>query len=369
MIDSATLADRQSFSIDEMAAILSASDADDIEAIRDAAGKTLLSNCGPNVYYRGLIEYSNICNSDCRYCGIRRSNKGVNRYQLSLDRLLEAARWCAEQRFGSVVIQSGERQDEAFIETIVKALQLIKRETRSDVLPHGLGITLSIGEQTKETYRRFFEAGAHRYLLRIETSDPALFSRIHPDEQSLESRVAALRALSETGFQVGTGVMIGLPGQTSEHLANDIAFFKKINIDMIGMGPFIPHEATPLGNESLNDELQMRRSLLMIAMTRLAMPDINIASATALQALDPTGREKGLRFGANVIMPLLTPSDVRSDYLLYPGKPCLNESAIQCRDCLEARIKGIGRQIGYDQWGDSKHALKRHNKGQKPVSP
>ncbi|MBN1593724.1 MAG: [FeFe] hydrogenase H-cluster radical SAM maturase HydE [Candidatus Coatesbacteria bacterium] len=361
MIDAADLRTRSDFSIDEMAEILGATRPDEIEEIRRAAENVLLENCGSEVYYRGLIEYSNICQCDCCYCGIRRSNKGVHRYELSVEQIVDAAKWCAQERYGSVVIQSGERRDKAFIKTIVEAVRLIKRETRSDALPQGLGITLSLGEQSLDSYRHFREAGAHRYLLRIETSDPSLFAQIHPNEQSFQSRLESLDALREAGFQVGTGVMIGLPGQTTRHLAGDIAFFKEKDIDMIGMGPFIPHEATPIGQTGyeIDRSTQVQRSLLMIAMTRLAMPDINIAATTALQALDPIGREKGLKYGANVIMPLLTPSEVRSDYLLYPGKPCLDESASQCRACLEARISSIGRTIGYDKWGDSRHALER----------
>lgn len=361
MIDAASLIGRASFSHDEMVRVLGATNPDDIEAIRQAAERVLLEHCGPKVYYRGLIEYSNVCRCDCRYCGIRRSNRGVRRYELELDCLLEAARWCAEQGYGSVVIQSGERQDEAFIATIAKAVALIKEETRSETLPNGLGITLSVGEQTPRTYRRFFEAGAHRYLLRIETTNPRLFARVHPPEQTFESRIACLQALREAGYQVGTGVMIGLPDQTVEDLANDIAFFVENDVDMIGMGPYIPHEDTPLGKGIRVDSAQqVQLSLLMIAMTRLAMPDINIASTTALEALDPAGKVRGLLFGANVIMPLLTPVEARSDYLLYPGKPCLDKSAFQTRISLESQIERAGREVGYDRWGDSLRAVKRH---------
>lgn len=341
-------------------AILSATDTEEIETIRQAAEKTLLHYCGNEVYYRGLIEFSNICHCDCYYCGIRQSNRAIHRYEMDTEQVLEAARWCAERGYGSLVLQSGERTAPAVIDRIVETVRRIKQETRSDKQPQGLGITLCVGEQSSETYCRFFEAGAHRYLLRIETSNPALFAKIHPPGQTLETRIACLRSLQRIGFQVGTGVMIGLPGQTVDDLARDVEFFRDFDIDMIGMGPYIPHGDTPLGRESCPDaETRLRLALLMIAAARLTLKDVNIASTTALQALDPLGREKGLQFGANVIMPQITPVAVRRDYLLYPGKPCLDESASACSSCLETRIRGIERTVGYGKWGDSRHALKR----------
>jgi biotin synthase len=354
------------FSRDDIIAMLTATAPEEIEAIRQAAEAVLLAHCGREVHYRGLVEFSNICRSDCLYCGIRRSRKDVERYELEVDQVVEAARWALEQGYGSMVIQSGERTDKPFIAAIIEAVRRIKEETCTPTNPEGLGITLCVGEQTPETYRRFFEAGAHRYLLRIETSNPELFAHIHPPQQTLASRVACLRSLREIGFQVGTGVMIGLPGQTVEHLADDVAFFVEHDIDMIGMGPFIPDPDTPMGNEPCPDPAErMRLALLMIAVTRLVMRDINIAATTALQTLDPLGREKGLQFGANVIMPQMTPMDVRRQYQLYPGKPCMDETAQTCGACLERRITSVGRVVGRGAWGDSHHALKRQ--GKKPT--
>jgi biotin synthase len=284
----------------------------------------------------------------------------VNRYTLSVDQIVACARICSDLGYGSMVIQSGERSDKKFIDLTVEALRQIKHETRSEAQPNGLGVTLCIGQQSRETYRRFFDAGAHRYLLRIETTNPALFSRIHPSDQTIESRLECLAHLRDIGYQVGTGVMIGLPGQTLGDLADDILFYKKHDIDMIGMGPFIPDPETPLGQESCPDVAErVRLSLLMIAATRLQLRDVNIASTTALQTLDPIGREKGLQFGANVVMPQVTPMDVRKDYQLYPGKPCLDENARECHSCLGIRIASAGRTIGYNSWGDSVHAEKR----------
>ncbi|GAA0554445.1 biotin synthase [Rhizomicrobium palustre] len=344
--------------------LLSAKAEDEIEAVRAEAERVLLAECGNGVYLRGLVEASNACACDCLYCGIRKSNREVNRYTLSLEDILSCARQCAEMGYGSMVIQSGERADKKFIDLIEEAVRRIRIETVSEKQPEGLGITLCIGQQTKETYQRLYAAGAHRYLLRIESTNPKLFAAIHPAEQSFESRVECLKLLREVGYQVGTGVMIGLPGQTLEDLADDILFFSTLDIDMIGMGPFIPHAGTPLGDLPCPDVAErLRLAFLMIAVTRLKLRDVNIAATTALQALDPIGREKGLRFGANVIMPQMSPTEVRADYQLYPGKPCIDENAKDCQSCLNMRVEFAGRKIGLYAWGDSLHARKRQTGG------
>jgi len=358
------LAARGSLSREDLVKILGAREPADVEAIRAEAERVLLENCGDGVYLRGLVEASNACACDCFYCGIRKSNRNVNRYTLTADEIMTCARQCADYGYGSMVIQSGERADEKFIDLIAGVVERIKTETRTDKQPDGLGITLCIGQQSYETYQRLYRAGAHRYLLRIETTNPELFARIHPSDQSFASRVECLGMLRDIGYQVGTGVMIGLPGQTLENLADDILFFAHHDIDMIGMGPFIPHPETPLGDApcpQVSDRIRL--ALLMIAATRLKLRDVNIASTTALQALDPVGREKGLKFGANVIMPQMSPQEVREDYQLYPGKPCLDENAKECQSCLNMRIEFAGRRIGYHAWGDSLHARKRRERG------
>jgi len=362
-LDFTELAAKRDLGREDLAKILGARKAADVEAIRAEAERVLLENCGDAVYLRGLVEASNACACDCLYCGIRKSNRNVHRYTLTADEIAACARQCAGYGYGSMVIQSGERADNKFIDLIVQAVERIKNETRSEIEPEGLGITLSIGQQTYQTYKRLHAAGAHRYLLRIETTNPELFARIHPSDQSFASRVECLAMLREIGFQVGTGVMIGLPGQTLGDLADDILFFARHDIDMIGMGPFIPHPDTPLGDAecpAVADRVQT--ALLMIAATRLKLRDVNIASTTALQALDPVGREKGLKFGANVIMPQMSPAQFRPDYQLYPGKPCLDEDARECQSCLDARIELAGRRIGYHDWGDSLHARKRRER-------
>lgn len=342
--------------------LLAAKEENEIEAVRAAAERVLLENCGKDVYLRGLVEASNACASDCLYCGIRKSNRDVNRYTLSLEDILACAQQCAQMGYGSMVIQSGERADKKFLDLVEEAVRRIRAETTSDKQPEGLGITLCIGQQRYETYQRLYAAGAHRYLLRIESTNPKLFAQMHPAEQSFASRVDCLKMLRDIGYQVGTGVMIGLPGQSLEDLADDILFFSTLDIDMIGMGPFIPHPGTPMGDLVCPDVAErVRLALLMIGVTRLKLKDVNIAATTALQALDPIGREKGLRFGANVIMPQMSPTDVRADYQLYPGKPCLDENASDCQSCLNMRIEFAGRKIGLYAWGDSVHAKRRHD--------
>jgi biotin synthase len=330
------------------------------------ANETVLKHRGNKVYYRGLIELSNICIKDCFYCGIRKSNHLVNHYELDDDAIMEASLYAWRNKFGSIVLQSGERSDTGFINKIDALIRRIKKETNN-----GLGITLSLGEQTGETYRRWFESGAHRYLLRIETSNPKLYSQIHPSDEkhSFSKRIKALETIKKTGYQTGSGVMVGLPGQTTEHLAEDLLFLTVYNIDMVGMGPYIEHENTPMAEAGnvlwpLND--RFNRTLNMIAILRLILPDINIASTTALQAIDPLGREKALQAGANIIMPNITPAENRKDYLLYDNKPCTNESADDCLSCLNIRVAMAGREPGLNDWGDSPHYYKRCENKQKP---
>ena len=332
--------------------ILSAQTADEVEVIRRAAERTLLEHCGDTVRLRGLIEFSNRCTADCYYCGIRRSNRAPTRYTLRLGEIVETACWCAAQGYGSVVLQSGERRDARFVRLVADAVRAIKAATRSEVLPDGVGITLCVGEQSPDTYAEWFAAGAHRYLLRMETSSPSLFAALHPAGQRYDSRVACLRALKAIGYRVGTGVMIGLPGQTLGDLVDDLFFFRDIGADMIGMGPYIPHAQAVLPGSIPDAPTRFGLALRMIAATRLLLPSINIAATTALQTLAPEGREQGLRYGANVIMPQATPLHVRRNYTLYDGKPCLDDSAGQCASCLENRITSVGRRILRNAWGD-----------------
>lgn len=348
----------------DLVQLLSLTAPEDIECLRARAEALTLTRLGNQVYYRGLVEFSNRCALDCCYCGIRRSNSKVQRFQLTQEQIVEAALWSAHEGYGSVVLQSGERQDDAFVDFVEDVVRTLKTESVSDSLPQGLGITLSTGEQSRDVYQRWRTAGAHRYLLRIETTNPELFATIHPPAQTLERRLLALRYLQDTGYQVGTGVMIGLPGQTFEMLAADIQFFQDFSIDMIGMGPYINHEDTPMtGVTPASMEPVFQMALKMIAVTRLVCPDVNIAATTALQALEPDGREQGMTYGANVTMPNLTPTEVRPDYQLYEGKPCITEGRGECRNCLLNRVRSVGREVGFNEWGDSKHYAKRMAEG------
>jgi biotin synthase len=314
---------------------------------------------GNIVYYRGLVEFSNICGKNCYYCGIRAENKNVDRYNLTDEEILTAVKFAHESRYASVVLQSGELANKAFVERIEYLLQKIKTITNNEI-----GVTLSLGEQTEETYIRWMAAGAHRYLLRIESSNPELYSKIHPqnEKHDFETRLNCLKTLKKLSYQVGTGVMIGLPFQTDDDLANDLLFMKEFDIDMCGMGPFIEHSDTPLFEYTSLLETKEKRfdkALKMIAILRLMMPDINIAAATAMQAIDKLGREKAIKVGANIIMPNITPGKYRDSYKLYENKPCTDEEAEDCSSCLEARISLTGHEIGYGKWGDSKHFNKQ----------
>jgi biotin synthase len=314
---------------------------------------------GNKVYLRGLIEYSNVCIKDCYYCGIRKSNKSQSRYTLSGEEVIRCAQYALEHQYGSIVIQAGERCDAAFTSGITELLKEIKRISEGK-----LGITLSLGEQTSEIYKEWFKAGGHRYLLRIETSNRELYNRIHPRNElhNFDRRIEALHNIRNAGFQLGTGVMIGLPGQTIEDLAEDLLFLREMNVDMVGMGPYIEHRDTPLfGEEGLLRTRQERLDLAfkMIAVLRIMMKDINIAAATALQAIDPMGRERAIRYGANILMPNITPAKYRNSYKLYEDKPCTDESPAECSQCIDARMGMIGSSIGYNEWGDSRRFLKR----------
>jgi biotin synthase len=343
---------------EDLVRLLSASEDREKHRIYRKAYEVKKQYAGNVVYLRGLIEASNICRKDCFYCGIRKSTDGVSRYTLTAEEITDRAMWAWRRNFGSVVIQSGERTDRQFIDIITTAIKSIKEQTDNT-----LGITLSCGEQTPETYRQWNDAGAHRYLLRIETSSEELFRKIHPDNEfhRFDDRLKALDDLKKAGYQTGTGVMIGLPGQTVENLADDLLFMRNIDIDMIGMGPYVAHVETPMagwkGLPSPAERFEL--SLRMIALARIMMKDINIAASTAMQVLDPDGRIKAILAGANVFMPNMTPKIYADNYNLYNGKPQVQDDPMIIVKELETRLKGLGESIGYGKWGDSKHYFNR----------
>jgi biotin synthase len=314
---------------------------------------------GNKVWFRGLIEFSNICSKDCLYCGIRKGNKNLRRYNLSDDEILAAARFAYDNHYGSLALQSGELESASVTSRIENLLHRIK-----DLSNGELGITLSVGEQEPEVYRRWFDAGAHRYLLRIEATNEDLYKKIHPrnSKHDFKRRLNCLKNLQDIGYQTGTGVMIGLPFQTTEDLAGDLIFMRDFNIDMCGMGPYIEHAYTPLieyADKLLPLTERFDLTLKMIAIIRIMMKDINIVAATALQAIDPIGREKAVRIGANIIMPNITPGKYRDSYKLYENKPCTDDSAEDCQSCLEARVSLADNEVVYGEWGDSKHYNER----------
>lgn len=345
-------------SLAELSGLLEWPDAQELFA---AAYEVKLREIGRSVSLRGLVECANVCAKNCLYCGIRRDNRNIRRYRMSADEIVRRAKEAFEAGYGNLVLQSGEIESEentAFIEDV---LHRIRAE-----FGDAFGITLSLGEQTDETYRRWRNAGAHRYLLRIETSNPELYAKLHPGGHSWLRRRDCLSSLRQRGYQVGSGVMCSLPGQTVGDLAADIGFFAAEDLDMIGMGPYIPHADTPLGNGAQWSpemaEMRLELGLRMIAVTRLHLHDVNIAASTALQALAADGRERGLLAGANVIMPNVTDVRYSSDYLLYDGKPVGGENSRNSREALERSISAIGESINWNMRGDSPHYAARYGR-------
>lgn len=342
-------------SLEEMLAL---EDADEVADLYREAYRVKLEHIGAKVSVRGLIEAGNVCAKDCFYCGIRKSNAKVRRYQLSEDDIVRLAEQSKSFGYASVVIQSGEIESEAHTMSVERVL---KRLAALD-----LGVTLSLGEQEPDVYKRWRDAGAARYLLRIETANEELYRKLHPANHSWRRRLECLRTLRKLDYQVGTGVMCALPGETVKDLADSIRFFRDEDVDMIGMGPYIPHPDAPLkGVEPMTKAARLAWGLKMIAATRLTLPQVNIAAATALQALADDGREQGILAGANVIMPNVTDVEYRANYQLYAGKPCLNENAGQCRSCLDRRLEAIGEKILYGERGDSLRYFERCKNAQR----
>lgn len=301
---------------------------------------------GRDVYVRGLIEFSNICKNDCLYCGIRRSNKDCDRYRLSEEDILSCCEQGYELGFRTFVLQGGE--DGYFTDEILGGLI---RKIKS--LYPDCAVTLSLGERSRESYQRLFDAGADRYLLRHETADKAHYERLHPAEMSFDHRMQCLRDLKEIGYQTGCGFMVGSPFQTAHMLAEDLKFIETFRPQMCGIGPFIPHKATPFKDEP-GGGLELTCYLLSII--RLIVPDVLLPATTALGTIHPTGREKGILSGANVVMPNLSPVSVRKKYELYDNKICTGEESAECRNCLSLRMESIGYHVVTDR-GDVKRLL------------
>jgi biotin synthase len=301
----------------------------------EAADRVRKQYVGDNVHLRGLIEFSNICKRNCLYCGLRAGNKNIKRYRLQPEEIIDLGRKAVEYGYKTLVLQGGE-DDFYNVERmtyIIKELKKLK-----------VAITLSIGEKTLEEYKAYKEAGADRYLIRIETTDKNLYEDMDPG-MSHEERIRCLQDLRALDFEVGTGCLVGLPNQTKESLAQDILFFKEVGADMVGIGPFIPNEDTPLKDEVGGD---FTLSLKVMAITRLLLPDINIPATTAMESLNKQGRIIALQSGANVVMPNVTEGEYRKLYALYPGKICVNDTPGHCRSCITGKINGIGRKVSQE---------------------
>lgn len=320
---------------EEFIALLSEYSADDLAYIREKARKTAQKFFGNKIYTRGLIEFTNYCKNDCYYCGIRRSNSEVDRYRLSKEEILKCCEIGYELGFRTYVLQGGE--DGTFSDEKMTDIISTIRNRYPDC-----AITLSAGELSYESYRRYFEAGADRYLLRHETADSEHYSMLHPESQTLAARKKCLYDLKEIGYQVGTGFMVGSPFQTVENLADDLLFIKEFHPEMIGIGPFLPHHQTPFADR---EKGSYELTLLLIAVLRLLIPNSNIPATTALGTINPMGREEGILSGANVVMPNLSPVEVRKNYELYDNKICTGDEAAECRMCLQGRMERIGYRL------------------------
>jgi biotin synthase len=333
---------------DEVIFLLSLEDEKDIARLLSTADQIRASYCGDGVHIRGLIEFSNVCRNDCLYCGLRRSNREVHRYRMTPEEIAETAVRVSARSIGTVVLQSGEDAGysaEAFADIIRRI------KSSADV-----AVTLSLGERPFENYALWRSAGADRYLLRHETSNPELFVKLHPDS-TVGRRIACLRELKRLGFQVGSGFMVGLPGQTVEDTADDILLLRELEVDMAGIGPFIPHPNTPL-SDAPQGSLDM--TLRAVALARIVTRDALIPATTATGSIDESGREKALQAGANVVMPNHTPLKYRVDYEIYPNKKCITEDPELCGPCLTARILSVGRTVATGK-GHSPRSIRSAN--------
>lgn len=332
---------------------LKETDPDQLKELFNWADEVRRENVGDDVHLRGLIEISNICHCDCLYCGLRKSNKKVQRYRMSADEILECAGKAVKYGYGTVVMQSGESMGFS-AEEIAAIVRKIKSTTP-------LAVTLSLGERSREEYALWKDAGANRYLLRLETSDAELLKHIRP-VYMYPSRIDALRILKEVGYETGSGIMVGIPGQTYDSVANDILLFAQLDLDMIGIGPYIQHPDTPLpsevethGRASLHVPATELMTLKAVALTRIMCSQSNIPATTALGTINrESGREAALQCGANIVMPNLTQLKYRKLYEIYPGKMCMDESSDECAMCIKGRILSIGRTIGTGEGGRKK---------------
>ena len=330
-----TLKKDRNLSDEELLKLLEELDEDGENYLYAAAREVRHEIYDNEVYLRGLIEFTNYCKNDCYYCGIRRSNKNASRYRLTKDKILSCCQKGYELGFRTFVLQGGE--DPWYTDEKMCDLVAAIHKDHPDC-----AITLSIGEKSRASYEAYFEAGAERYLLRQETANPEHYGRLHPSELSIENRKRCLKDLKKIGYQVGCGIMVGSPYQTRENILEDIRFMQDLNPHMIGIGPFIPHKDTQFAHEEPGT---LKDTLHLLAILRLMFPHVLLPATTALGTIHPQGRERGILAGANVVMPNLSPTDVRSKYLLYDGKICTGDEAAECRHCMEMRMEKIGYHV------------------------
>ena len=329
------LAVSHSLSLSEYEELLDGKTSELLEYSSKKAVELRKSIYGNHVYVRGLIEISNICRNDCLYCGIRHSNKDCSRYRLSKEEILSCCEEGYNLGFRTFVMQGGE--DPYFTDELLCGIIRKIKEKYPDC-----AVTLSLGERSFESYKALYDAGADRYLLRHETADPELYRKLHPEEMSFQNRMECLRNLKEIGFQTGCGFMVGSPYQTNRSLAMDLKFVEEFRPAMCGIGPFIPHNATPFAEFKAGT---LEDTLFLLSLLRLIDPSLLLPATTALGTIDPTGREKGILAGANVVMPNLSPVSVRKKYELYDNKICTGEESAQCKQCLNRRMESIGYKI------------------------
>lgn len=320
-------------------ALLLCQDAEVLEYLQRQAQEETLARFGNKIFIRGLIEISNRCRNNCYYCGIRKENGNVARYELTQDEILACCREGYQIGFRTFVLQGGEAP-EAKDDRIAETVTAIRREFPD------CAITLSLGERSRAAYERFFRAGANRYLLRHETHNGQHYRKLHPAEMSLAHRLQCLDQLKEIGYQVGTGIMVGSPHQTIDHLVEDIRFIEQFRPEMIGMGPFIPHRDTPFATSPPGD---MELTLKLLSIFRLMLPAALIPATTALATLAPDGRERGILAGANVVMPNLSPPAQRAKYSLYDNKASMGAEAAEGLKRLEEELKKIGYEISKER--------------------
>lgn len=336
--------EHQSISREQFETLMMCEDAQVIDFLHQQAREVADGIYENKVYIRGLIEFTNYCKNDCLYCGIRRSNAKANRYRLTKEEILECCKVGYELGFRTFVLQGGE--DPYFTDDRICEIVSAIRTAYPDC-----AITLSIGEKEKESYERYYKAGANRYLLRHETADEAHYQYLHPKELSLAHRKQCLWDLKEIGYQVGCGFMVGSPHQTKDTLYEDLMFIKELQPHMVGIGPFIPQQDTPFAKETAGT---MEETLRLLSIIRLIHPHVLLPATTALGTIHPLGREKGIQAGANVVMPNLSPVEVRDKYKLYDNKICTGDEAAECRFCMQRRMESIGYEVVTDR-GDFKY--------------